>query len=146
MIAFARADNPTQHSGVQRAGNGAAAVQRTGAGFDGARGAASRLLAAAASALRVAANRVVDTWANDHLIAAWMMLWVIAFAGIARPSAPARRAEVALRAAGARWAENRRRAIEDDKLWQLVLADRRAMADISHAIGRRAVDGIRLYL
>lgn len=145
MTAFAHADYPTQHPGVQRAENVAAAVQRTVAGFDGARGAASLLLAAAVSALLVVANQVVDTWANGHLVAAWMMLWVIAFAGIALLSAPARRAGVVLRAAGARWAENRRRAIEEDKLWQLALADRRVMADISHAIDRRAVDGIRVY-
>lgn len=145
MTAFAHVDHPTEHPGVVRAENAAAALQRAVGGFDGARGAASLLLAAVVAALLVVANQVVDTWANGQVVAAWMMLWAVAFVGIALFSAPARRAGVALRSAGARWAENRRRAIEDEKTWQLAVKDLRVMADISHALDRRAVDDIRKY-
>lgn len=145
MTAFAHVDYPTEHPGVVRAENAAAALQRAVGGFDGARGAASLLLAAVVAGLLVVANQVVDTWANGQVVAAWMMLWAVAFVGIALFSAPARRAGFALRSAGARWAENRRLAIEDEKTWQLAVKDLRVMADISHALDRRAVDDIRKY-
>lgn len=145
MTTFAHVDYPTAHPGVERAENAVAALRRAATSFDGARGTASLLRAAGVAALLVLANQLVDTWAEGHQVAAWMVLWVVAFAGIVLFSAPARRAGVALRAGSARWAENRRRAIEDDKLWQLAVQDRRVMADISHALDRPAVDDIRKY-
>jgi hypothetical protein len=145
MTAFAHVDYPTEHPGVERAENVVAAFHRAMARFDGARGAGSLLLAAGVAGLLVVANQVVDTWVDGHFVAAWMVLWVIAFAGIAIFSAPARSAGVALRAAGARWAETRRLAMEDEKTWQLAVKDLRVMADISHALDRRAVDDIRKY-
>lgn len=145
MTTFAHVDYPTAHPGVERAENAIAALRRATASFDGARGTASLLRAAGVAALLVLANQVVDTWAEGHQVAAWMVLWVVAFMGIVLFSAPARRAGVVLRAAGARWAENRRRAVEDEKLWQLAVQDRRVMADICHALDRPAVDDIRKY-
>lgn len=146
MTAFIHVDYPTEHRGVVRAENAVAALQRAVAGFDGARGAALLVLAAVVAALLVVANQVVDTWVNGHMVAAWMVLWVVAFVGMALFSAPARRAGIVLRAAVARWAQNRRLAMEDEKTWQLAVKDRRVMADISHALDRRAVDDIRMYL
>ncbi|MFY3384215.1 hypothetical protein [Paracidovorax sp. MALMAid1276] len=145
MTSFAHTHYPTAHPGVERAENTVAALRRAAASFDGARGTASILRAAGVAALLVLASQVVDTWGEGHRVAAWMVLWVVAFVGIVLFSAPARRAGVALKAASARWAESRRRAIEDDKLWQLAVQDRRVMADISHALDRRAVDDIRKY-
>ena len=51
------------------------------------RAASSVLLAAIVSALLVVANQVVDTWSEGHLLAAWIVLWIVAFAalGIQRP-------------------------------------------------------------
>ena len=49
------------------------------------------------SALLVVANQVIDTWTEGHLLAAWMVLWLVAFAALALLTAPARRAGVALR-------------------------------------------------
>lgn len=145
MTAFAHVDYPTQHPGVERAVNVAAAFHRAAARFDAARGAASLLLAAVVAALLVVANQLVDTWADGHVLAAWMVLWGVAFLGMALFRAPARRAAVALGAAGARWAEKRRQAAEDEKMWQLAVQDRRVMADICHALDRRAVEDIRKY-
>ena len=60
-------------------------------GFDGARGAAALLLAAIVSALLVVANQVIDTWTEGHLLAAWIVMWTVAFAALAlfaaRPAA-----------------------------------------------------------
>ena len=50
------------------------------------------LLAAVVSALLVVANQVIDTWTEGHLLAAWIVLWTVAFAALGLLAAPARRA------------------------------------------------------
>lgn len=143
MTSFAHVDYPTEHSGVIRAQNAAAAIKGIAAGFDSARGAASLLLAAIVSALLVVANQVIDTWSEGHLLAAWMLLWVVAFAALALLSGPARRAAAALRAGFAGWAESRRRAAEDERTWQVAIRDPRIMAELNHAMGVRTVSDLR---
>ncbi len=143
MTSFAHVDYPTEHSGVIRAQNAAAAIKGIASGFDSARGAASLLLAAIVSALLVVANQVIDTWSEGHLLAAWMLLWVVAFAALALLSGPARRAAAALRAGFAGWAESRRRAAEDERTWQVAIRDPRIMAELNHAMGVRTVNDLR---
>lgn len=143
MTSFAHVDYPTEHSGVIRAQNAAAAIKGIAAGFDSARGAASLLLAAIVSALLVVANQVIDTWSEGHLLAAWMLLWVVAFAALALLSGPARRAAAALRAGFAGWAESRRRSAEDERTWQVAIRDPRIMAELNHAMGVRTVNDLR---
>lgn len=145
MTSFAHVDYPTEHSGVIRAQNAASAIKGIAAGFDSARGAASLLLAAIVSALLVVANQVIDTWSEGHLLAAWMVLWLVAFAALALLSAPARRAAAALRARSAGWAESRRRAAEDERTWQVAIRDPRIMAELNHAMGVRTVNDLRAY-
>ena len=113
--------------------------------LDGARGAASLLLAAVVSALLVVANQVIDTWGEGHLLAAWMVLWLVAFAALALLSAPARRAGIALLAGAQRWAENRRRAAEDQRTWQVAMKDPRVMAELNHAMGIPTVNDLSKY-
>ncbi len=145
MTAFAHVEYPTEHPGVVRAENAAAALKGAAARFDGARGAASLLLAAVVSALLVVANQVIDTWSEGHLLAAWMVLWLVAFAALALLTSPARRAGVALCGSALAWAETRRRAAEDQRTWQVALKDPRIMAELNHAMGIPTVDSIRKY-
>ena len=135
MTSFAHVDHPAEHPGVVRAENAAAAVRQIATRFDGARGAATLLLAAVVSALLVVANQMIDTWSEGHLLAAWMVLWLVAFAALAMLSAPARRTGAALRVATRAWAEGRRRATEDARTWQVALRDPRVMAELHHAVG-----------
>ncbi len=123
MTSFAHVDYPTEHPGVVRAENAAAAIKDIAHNFDGARGAASLLLAAVVSALMVVANQVIDTWSEGHLLAAWMVLWVVAQA----------------------WAERRRRAAEDARTWQVAMQDPRIMAELNHAMGIATVQDVRRY-
>ena len=97
------------------------------------------------SALLVVANQVIDTWSEGHLLAAWMVLWLVAFAALALLTSPARRAGVALRGSALAWAESRRRAAEDQRTWQVALKDPRIMAELNHAMGIPTVDSIRKY-
>lgn len=145
MTSFVHIDHATQHPGVVRAENAARTVRHAARGLDGSRGAATLLLAAGVSALVVVANQLIDTWGEGHLLAAWMVLWLVAFTALALFAAPARRAGAALLHAGARWAEHRRRAQEDEKTWRLATRDLRVMADIAAAMDRPAVDDIRKY-
>ena len=145
MTSFAHVDYPTEHPGVVRAENAAAAIKDIAHNFDGARGAASLLLAAVVSALMVVANQVIDTWSEGHLLAAWMVLWLVAFAALALFAVPARRAGVALRGAAKAWAERRRRAADDQRIWQVALQDPRVMAELNHAMGIDTVSDLRRF-
>ena len=145
MTSFAHVEYPTEHPGVVRAENAAAALKSVAANFDGARGAATLLLAAVVSALLVVANQVIDTWSEGHLLAAWMVLWLVAFAALALLTAPARRAGAALRVAALGWAEARRRAADDERTWQVAVKYPRIMAELNHAMGIATVEDIRKY-
>ena len=143
MTSFAHVDYPTQHPGVIRAENAFSALKAVAAAFDGARGAASLMLAAVVAALLVVANQVIDTWGDGHLLAAWMVLWVVAFAAIALLATPARRASVALRTGYKAWMESRRQAAEDQRTWNAALQDARMMADLSRAMSAAVTQDIR---
>lgn len=145
MTSFAHVSYPTEHPGVIRAENAAANLKSAAANFDGARGAATLLLAAVVSAVFVVANQVIDTWTDGHMLAGWMVMWVLAFAALALLTAPARRAGIALRAGAQAWAENRRRAAEDQRTWNVAIKDPRIMAELSHAMGVATVSDIRKY-
>ena len=145
MTAFAHVEHITEHPGVVRAENAAAAFKHASQKFDGARGAATLLLAAVVSALMVVAHQVIDTWSEGHLLAAWMVLWLVAFGALALLASPARRAGAALRVASRSWAESRRRAAEDERTWNVAIKDPRIMAELNHAMGVDTVNDIRRY-
>lgn len=145
MTSFAHVHYPTQHPGVVRAERVASDLKGFAHGFNGTRASASLLLAAIVAALVTVASQVVDTWTEGHLLAAWMVMWAIAFAAIALFATPAKRVAAALRVGLQRWAVARRQAAEDDQLWQLALTDARVMADISRAMSAAATREIKTY-
>lgn len=145
MTSFVHVEQPAQHPGVVRAERAAESLGQIVRGFDGARGAATLLLAAVVAALLVVTNQVVDTWTEGRLLAAWIVMWTVAFAALALLAAPARHATLGLRSAMRRFAESRREAAEDAKLWQVALTDARVMADISRAMSRDAARDVRGY-
>lgn len=131
MTSFVHVDQPTEHPGVVRAERAAHLVAQTARSFSGARGAATLLLAAIVAALLVVANQVIDTWSEGHLLAAWIVMWAVAFAALALLAGPARRASIAIGAGFKRWAAARKQAAQDEQMWQVALSDARVMADIS---------------
>lgn len=145
MTSFVHTDHPTHHAAVARAENAAANFRLAASQFDGARGAATLVLAAVVSALMVVAHQVIDTWSEGHLLAAWMVLWLVAFAALALLAAPARRAGAVLRGAAQGWSERRRRAAEDRHTWGVALRDPRVMAELHHALGVATVEDLRSY-
>lgn len=138
LTSFAHVDQPSQHPGVVRAELVAKSIQNAVNNFDAARSSASMLLAAIVAACLVVANQVVDTWTEGHLLAAWIVLWLVAFAALGLMANPARRATAALRIGYKRLALARRQAAQDRELWNLALTDSRVMADISRAMNAEA--------
>lgn len=132
MTSFANVHYPTEHPGVVRAENAIAAFKQAKAGFDGARGAATGLMAAVVSAVLVVAHQVIDTWSDGHLLAAWMALWAVGFAALALLGAPTRRMLAVLGA----W--RRQRALEEaeSKMWDMARSDPRLMAELQAVLNR----------
>ncbi|MEF9949530.1 MAG: hypothetical protein RR800_14480, partial [Comamonas sp.] len=49
------------------------------------------LLAIVMVAVAAAVHEITESWTDGHMLAAWMVLWSMAFAGAALFSSPARR-------------------------------------------------------
>lgn len=145
MARFIQVSYPTEHAGITRVTRGFASMRAGLRKFDSSRGTATLLLAALVSALLVVANELVTTWTEGHLFAAWVVTWLIGFAALALFAAPARAFAERIRAAAKGWSASRRRAAEDEKLWNLALTDARVMADLSRAMSRDAERDVRGY-
>ena len=134
---FVHTDMATEHTGVLRVERAAEHLKTT-CGTKGV--GASLMLAALVAAVLVVATRLVDSVAGgSHWIAGWALLWAVAFVAIALLAAPARNLSSSLRAARRSWDEGHRRALEDDKTWQVALQDSRVMADLNRAMSDAAV-------
>lgn len=141
MTSFVQVDYPTEHPGVVRAERAAVALKN--AWRQARQG--SLLLAAVVAAVMVVANQLVDTWSDGHLLAAWMLMWALAFGALAFLAAPARQVASSIGHGLRRWRAARRQAEEDRKLWDLALQDARVMADISRAMSQSALRDVRYY-
>ena len=104
--------------------------------FDGARGLAAMLLAAVVAAIVVVADRLISTWADGHLFLAWVMLWVIVFAGFALFADTARTVARRTLAGLDQWAAARAQARAEERLWDIARADPRVMAELVQARSR----------
>ena len=65
------------------------------------------LLAAAVAALAVAADRLMASWADEHLLATWIALWAVVFAGFLTLAGTARRIAQRLALSLDQWARQR---------------------------------------
>jgi hypothetical protein len=146
MTSFIQPNFPSHHAGIERvevALDSAAAAYRN---FDGARGLATFLLAAVVSGLLLTANQLIDTWADGHLLAAWVALWTVAFATLALAAGPIRRTVLSVKdfdgsAMYAAWSARRKLRLHDEKMWDYARQDARLMADIMRAIDGTSESG-----
>ena len=126
MTRFIQVAQPTEHPGVARVERGIANLRELWRRAS----VSSFVLAASVAAVVVVANEVVSVWTDGHLVAAWIVMWVVAFGALAVFAEPARRASAGLRGALARWQVAHRQAADDRILWNAAMADARAIADI----------------
>lgn len=88
------------------------------------------LLAASVAALAVVADQLISTWADGHLLAAWMLMWAVVFAGSLLLTHPARRlAQQVMRVLNG-WAERRAQARAEARFMALARHDERLLADL----------------
>lgn len=106
--------------------------------FDGTRGLAALLLGAVVAAMVTLADQLVETWADDHLMALWVVLWVVGFATAALFASTARGLARRVVAKADAWSAHRARARADQRLWAAAMSDPRVMADIVAAQQRAA--------
>lgn len=130
----------TVYSTISRPlGPGSAAAEpgayRTPQRHGGARGLAALLLAAVVASLVVIADHLISTWADGHLLLAWVVLWVVVFAGMALFADVARSVLVQLD----RWSKTRAESRADARLWAMARQDSRIMNELMAA--RQRDDG-----
>ena len=145
MTSFVQVVHPTEHPAIVRAGRAADSIRGAARYVVSARGAASMLLAAIVSAMLVAANQIIDTWSEGHLLLAWIVMWTVAFAALGLAAGPARSAVRSVRLQLREWAAARHAADQDAELWRLALTDARMMADISRAMSSDAAARVKRY-
>ena len=119
---------------LKAATEGSASARR----FDGARGLAAMLLAAAVAALVVLADQLIDTWADGHLFLGWVALWVVIFAGSALLAGTARRMARSTLTALDSWSRSLAEARAEARLWELAKLDPRLKAELIQARAREA--------
>ena len=83
MTNFALIDYPAQHAGVARMERAAQSLKQAAGGFDRSRMRPRCCWRPSRSLLGLVANQVAGTWTEGHLLAAWIVLWTVAFAAIA---------------------------------------------------------------
>ena len=133
---FVHLEYSTSHPGVERFERVVNAAEGLRKGWTATRGLAGLLLAAMVATLVVVADQLMDTWADGHLMAAWVLMWVIGFSALALLAPTAR--SLAARTMGSLdgWSQNVARRRADERLWDLARKDSRVMADIQAAASR----------
>lgn len=137
MTSFVHTQFPSVHPGVERAESAIASVRQLRQGFDSTRSLAAMLLAAIVSALVVVADQLVDTWADGHLLAAWVVLWAVGFAAVALFASAARQLAQRVVKAADGWSARVAQARADERFWNSAQNDPRIMADLNMALMRQ---------
>ena len=89
---------------------------------------ASLLLAAGVSALVVVADQLLESWAERHEIAAWLVLWGIAVAAIVLLRGITRMAARQAMSALDQWSAGMAKRRADERLWSMAQTDPRLLS------------------
>jgi len=130
---FVHINFPTEHGAIARYEGLVARVKAIRKSLSKFGGLAAVLLAAMVSALLVVADELMETWAEGHLLAAWVLLWVVGFAAVALLAPMARRLAQRLVGGLDGWSQRVARRRADERLWELARKDPRVMADLQAA-------------
>lgn len=133
MASFINPDYLVEHQGLARLQAAMAAIRRAGIAFAGARGLVALLSAGAVSALLVVADQIVSTWADGHILLAWVVLWALVFAAVALFAEAARGWSDRLVSKLQARSQATERRLADERVWALAQSDPRFMADIQAA-------------
>ncbi|WP_416547033.1 hypothetical protein ACHEXK_14710 [Limnohabitans sp. DCL3] len=101
---------------------------------------ATWMLAAGVAALVVLADHLIDDWADTHVLAAWLALWVVAVVAIAALRGVSRLLAQNLMAGLDSWSAHVARRRADERLWAMAQSDSRLMTDLQTAMDRAEDD------
>lgn len=134
---FVHVEYPTRHPAVARFEGLVQTLGSLRKGVVEIRGLAAVLLVAMVSAMVVVADQLMDTWADGHLLAAWVLLWAVGFAALALLAPAARSLAARLTVGLDGWSQRLARRRADERLWELARKDPRVMADLRAARSRQ---------
>ncbi len=97
---------------------------------------AGMLLAAVLAALLVAADQVVETWSEGHLLMGWVTLWTLAFVALAFLMAPLRVLSTVLAQRILGWVKAREAERNAQQMWEFAQGDHRLMSELQVALSR----------
>jgi len=142
MTSFVHVEQPAAHPGVTRAEAAFDHLRTAAHGIDGSRGLAALLLAAIVSALLVVADKLVSNLNEGGLLAAWLVMWAVAFVALAFFAGTARTLAARATAGWRGYARRREVAQADARFLAYAQYDARVMNDIQAAVTRHeAVTG-----
>jgi len=94
---------------------------------------AGLLLAASMAALMVVADQLIETWTDGHLLAGWVALWTVVFAGLALLASPLRQMAAFLAGGFLRQVSAIRCAQTEARMWEMARHDPRVRDEIRAA-------------
>ena len=97
---------------------------------------ASWMLAAGVAALVVTTDILIDAWAESHVLAAWVALWVVAVVAIAALRGVTRLMAQNLMTGLDAWSANVAHRRADQRLWAMAQSDSRMLRDLQTAMDR----------
>lgn len=97
---------------------------------------ASWMLAAGVAALVVTTDILIDAWAESHVLAAWIALWVVAVVAIAALRGVTRLMAQNLMTGLDAWSANVAHRRADQRLWAMAQSDSRMLRDLQTAMDR----------
>ena len=137
---FVHLEYPLTHPGVERAEQAVANFKRISNSFSPTRTLAAMLLAAIVAALVVVADQMMVTWADGHLLAAWVTLWAVAFAAVGLFAGVSKTLAIQAKQALNAWSASMARRRSDERLWAIAQTDARLMSELQSALSRTNED------
>jgi hypothetical protein len=98
------------------------------------------LLAAIVAAFVVVADQMMATWADGHLLAAWVTLWAVAFAAVGLFAGVSKSLAIQAKQALNAWSTSMARRRSDERLWAIAQTDARLMSELQSALSRSDKD------
>ena len=141
---FVHIEYPQTHAGVDRAEMAVANLKRMADNFSPTRTLAAMLLAAIVAALVVVADQMMATWADGHLLAAWVALWAVVFAAVGLFAGVSKTLAIQTKQALDAWSARMARRRSDERLWSIAQTDARLMAELQGALSRSDAEAASL--
>ena len=99
---------------------------------------ATLMLAAGVAAMVVMVDQLIDSWAESHVVAAWLALWAVAVLAIVLLRGLSRHLAQNLMTGLDAWSAHVARRRADERLWSMAQTDPRLMSDLQVAMDRAA--------